>query len=211
MNNSASSSRLARIAEVLAKYVPQGTEGVFAEMVEHYKFHLTITRPRNSKLGDYRAPHGRQGHRITVNGSLNCYAFAITFIHEVAHLVVWERHKDRVAPHGQEWKNAFKEVMQPFLRPQVFPTDVLKELTRHMRDPAASSVQDHALMRVLGRYDQHSHLVTVDQLSDGDIFLLNNRHFKRGERLRKRYRCTELATNRNYLVNGIAQVERIGA
>lgn len=210
MNNPASSNRLARIAEVLAKYVPQGTDRVFAEMVEHYKFHLTITRPRNSKLGDYRAPHGKQGHRITVNGSLNAYAFAITFIHEVAHLVVWERHRHTVAPHGQEWKSAFQELMRPFLRPEVFPPDVLNALARHMRDPASSTVQDHALMRVLSRYDDHTHLVTVDTLAEGEVFLLNNRQFKRGERLRKRFRCTEMATNRHYLVSGIALVERVG-
>lgn len=199
--------RTQRIADAIGRYVPQGTALELARMVEQYRFHLTITKPRNSKLGDYRAPFGKDGHRISVNGSLNPYAFLITFIHEVAHLLVWEKYKDKVNPHGSEWKQMFSAAMHPFLRPDVFPPDVLRELSRHMRDPAASTVQDHALMRALHNHDKkEDSLVAVDRLPLGAVFLLNDRQFRKGERLRKRHRCTELSTGRHYLISGIAMV-----
>lgn len=204
--------RTQRIAQAISRYVPQGTALDLARMVEQYRFHLTITKPRNTKLGDYRAPFGNEGHRISVNGSLNPYAFLITFIHEVAHLLVHEKHRDKVAPHGAEWKQTFSAAMRPFLRPDVFPPDVLRELTRHMRDPAASTVQDHALMRVLRNHDpQEDEMVAVDTLPVGAVFDLNGRHFRKDERLRKRHRCTELSSGRHYLISGVAMVRTVHA
>ena len=84
----------------LAAYLPDGTfEQVMAYIVE-YKVHLTLTRERQSILGDYRHPDRKGGHRISVNGSLNKYAFLITLLHEIAHLVTFIHFGNRVASHG---------------------------------------------------------------------------------------------------------------
>ena len=64
----------------------------------------SFTSERNSRYGDYTAPRNGQNHLITVNHNLNKYAFLITLVHEVAHLVTYNNHRHRVSPHGGEWK-----------------------------------------------------------------------------------------------------------
>jgi len=194
------------IRKALIPYVPSGTENALTEQILKYRCHLTITRNRKTKAGDYRQPQGKKGHRISVNGTLNKYAFLITFIHELAHLVCWEEHGNKVNPHGQEWKTTFTQTMQPFLREDVFPQDILPILKRHMQSPKSATVRDESLMRVLRNYDAPTEHVLLEQLTVGDHFVLNGRPFVKGEKLRKRFRCEEKDTGRVYLVSGIAEV-----
>ena len=35
------------------------------------------------------------------------YQFLTTFVHELAHLIIWEKYGHRAAPHGKEWKQCF--------------------------------------------------------------------------------------------------------
>lgn len=196
-----------RIRNAIRPFVPNGTaDGLAAQIVQH-RCHLTITRDRRTKLGDYRHPINGQGHRISVNGSLNEFSFLITFLHELAHLINWERHGRKVSPHGKEWKQAFKETMQPYLNETVFPADILKVLQQHMKDPKSATVRDMHLVRALRKYDEPSHMVHLEELPEGAEFLLSGRRFVKGEKLRKRFRCKEAATGRIYLVSAIAEVE----
>ena len=52
----------------LASYLPEGTFDQVIAYITEYKVHLTITRERQSVLGDYRHPYENKGHRISVNG-----------------------------------------------------------------------------------------------------------------------------------------------
>lgn len=203
-------NREERIRDAIRPFVPNGTELLLAEQIVRYRCHLTITRDRKTKAGDYRHPFGKIGHRISVNGSLNNYAFLITFVHEMAHLVCWERHGRKASPHGKEWKLAFQEQMQPFLVDEVFPADILKQLKIHMRNPKAATVRDLELMRILRSYDDRSHTVLLEDIEEGQQFKLGNRVFVKGEKLRKRYRCKQEGTGRVYLVSAIAEVEHSG-
>lgn len=199
-------NREERIQNAITPYVPNGTAQNLARQIVQYRCHLTITRDRKSKAGDYRHPYGKIGHRISVNGSLNQYAFLITLVHEMAHLVNWERHGRKVNPHGKEWKNAFKEVMQEFLTDSVFPVDLLEVLKQHMRNPKSATVRDLDLMRVLRVYDGNPNTVLLEDLQEGQEFLLGKRSFRRGAKLRKRYRCEQVGTGKIYLVSAIAEV-----
>ena len=69
----------------LAAYVPEGSLEPVLEYLHRYKIHLTITKERNSILGDYRHAINQKNHRISVNGNLNKYAFLVTLLHEIAH------------------------------------------------------------------------------------------------------------------------------
>lgn len=199
-------NRELRIQHAITPYVPQGTARVLAVQIVQYRCHLTITRDRKSKAGDYRHPHGKIGHRISVNGSLNQYAFLITLVHEMAHLVNWERHGRKVDPHGKEWKTAFQELMMEFQNQEIFPPDVLEPLNRHMKRPKSATVRDLDLMRVLRSYDERTDSVLLEDLSKGEEFLLGKRNFKKGEKLRKRYRCEQVGTGKTYLISAIAEV-----
>lgn len=194
--------------EALRSYLPHGSFEQVQHYLLHYKVHLTITRARKSVLGDYRNAVNEKNHRISVNGNLNRYAFLVTLLHELAHLLTFDRYGHRVAPHGKEWKTLFSHILAEFIRLNVFPADITKSLLDSLGNPAASSCADEQLLRVLRRYDpvKDGH-VLVDELPIGALFTIEKgRIFKRGEKIRKRIRCEEIATGKIYLFSPVYEV-----
>ena len=194
--------------DLLTKHVPESSLPTLLEWFGNYEFKLAFSKTRSTKLGDFRAKRSFLPHRISVNKNLNQYAFLITLTHEFAHLLIAEKFKKRVLPHGLEWKNQFAELMQVLLEKNVFPTDLTQILQKHIKNPAASSVRDFKLTLALKKYDIHTessiHLI---DLPDGAIFSLkNNRTFTKGAKQRTRFLCVENSTRRKYLIHGAAEV-----
>ncbi len=195
----------------LSEFLPSGTYQMVEPFLSHYKVHLTITRSRTTVLGDYRNAIPGKSHRISVNGNLNAYAFLITLLHELAHLITFEKFGHRVQSHGKEWKLQFAELLKHFLLSDVFPSDIKQQLSASLKSPAASSCADDALMRVLRNYDQvkEGHLL-VEQILPGEIFQTKNgRQFRREEQIRKRIKAVELQTGRIYLFSPIYEVIKV--
>lgn len=197
--------------EIISKYIPEQTVDMVLHWIEHYQFRMRIKRKRNTKLGDYRPPFAGRGHFITINHDLNKFAFLITLVHEVAHLTNWEKHKNKVKPHGPEWKKDFQELMLPLLKLNIFPDDVHHAIDKYMRNPAASSCSDLHLMRVLKRYDERNHhLVHLEELPHGATFkIANGKVFIKGEKQRTRFKCLEVGTRHAYLVSALMEVEPV--
>ena len=199
--------------QALAAYLPEGTFEQVLAYIKEFKVHLTITRERASILGDYRHPDSRGGHRISINGNLNKYAFLITLLHEMAHLTTFNLYSNRVASHGKEWKAQFSNILKQFVGKGYLPPDVEAALRQSIQNPAASSCADDNLMRVLTRYDRRkeNHYL-VEQLPLDQLFKTKDgRIFRKGEKVRKRYRCEEVATKRMYLFSPVYEVEIIAA
>ncbi len=196
----------------LAAYLPDGTFEPVMEFIRIFKVHLTITRERKSILGDYRHPDGTgKGHRISINGSLNKYSFLITLLHELAHLTTFNKYNNRVAAHGKEWKAEFTHILSGFVGKNYLPPDVELAVRQSMLNPAASSCADEDLLRVLSRYDRKkdNHFF-VEQLPLHQLFKTKDgRIFKKGEKIRKRYRCEEVASRRLYLFSPVYEVELV--
>ena len=196
----------------LQDYLPPNTFEPVLHYLQHYKVHLTVARERKSILGDYRHRHGAQTHRISVNGNLNPYAFLITLLHELAHLLTFEKWGNRVAAHGKEWKAVFGQLLAQFIEHDVFPADINHVLLQSLHNPAASSCADEALLRTLRKYDEqkgNSHF--VETLPEGALFKTHDgRVFQKGQKMRKRFRCVELATKRMYLFSPVYEVEIVG-
>lgn len=198
-------------ADILSAYLPEKAVPLISHWIDVYQVQLKIARRRRTKLGDYRPPHDGHPHRISVNHDLNPYAFLVTLVHEFAHLVAWNHHGRKALSHGPEWKALFRRMMQPFFGTGAFPADLEEVLQRYLRNPAAASCTDLSLLRALKRYDlPGAAALTVEQLPEGALFGIaangGSRFFKKGQRLRKRYRCTEIATGRVYLFNPLAEV-----
>lgn len=196
----------------LADYLPAGAYPMVEPFLVHYKVHLTITRSRSSVLGDYRNAYADKAHRITVNGNLNPYAFLITLLHELAHLITFIRFGHRVAAHGKEWQGQFAELLKQFLQSGFFPDDIRIQLMKTVNSPAASSCADAGLMRVLRGYDpvKEDHCL-VEELRVGEHFIIpSGREFRLEGRLRKRFKAMELATQRVYLFSPVYEVKRMG-
>lgn len=197
----------------LKLYLPPGTFEEVIYFLQHYRVHLTITRRRQSILGDYRHAVEGKTHRISVNGNLNPYSFLITLLHELAHLFTYEQFGHRVQAHGREWKNEFSKILARFLLKKVFPADIEKALMNTLQNPAASSCGDENLLRVLRNYDtkkEGTHL--VEQIPEGALFeIKGGRVFKRGEKIRKRYKCTEVATGKVYLFSPVYEINALSS
>jgi hypothetical protein len=197
----------------LADYLPANTFHPVAAYLQQYKVHLTITRERKTVLGDYRNAHKERNHRISVNGNLNKYSFLITLLHELAHLLTFEKYGHRVQAHGREWKTLFGQLLAQFIQNKVFAVDIEKELLATLHNPGASSCAEESLMRVLRRYDARSEgLMLVEEIPANHLFKMKDgRIFKKGEKLRKRYRCQEVATSKVYLFSPVFEVEPLQA
>ena len=195
----------------LGSYLPPGTFNAVEEYLRYYKIHLTITRHRKSILGDYRQRTHFENHRISINGSLNKYSFLITLLHEIAHLLTFEKHGNRVMAHGLEWKNIYASLLKQFVENKVFPGDIENELLSSLKNPAASSCAEDDLIRVLRKYNEHSNgYKLVEEIPLSGIFKLDDgRVFQRGEKQRKRFKCEEIGTGRVYLFSPVYEVEYV--
>src|SRR5689334_11996196 len=91
----------------LQDFLPPDTYEPVLSFLEHYHVHLTVAQERKSILGDYRHKTPGSNHRISVNGNLNKFTFLITLLHELAHLLTFERYGNKVSAHGKEWKHVF--------------------------------------------------------------------------------------------------------
>lgn len=197
----------------LQTYLPAGSFEEVAYYLQHHKVHLTISRQRQSILGDYRHAHSDKNHRISVNGNLNKYAFLITLLHELAHLFTYEKFGHRVQAHGREWKDEFGKILAKFLLKKVFTPDIEKALLATLQNPAASSCGDEKLLRVLHKYDVKAEGIhLVEQLPEGALFVIKGgRIFKKGEKIRKRYKCAEVKTGKYYLFSAVYEVQVVSA
>jgi SprT protein len=195
--------------DYLRRWIPGPAAKLILHYLNHYQVHLTVTRERKSVLGDYRHATASANHRISVNGNLNPYSFLITLIHELAHLVTFTEFGNRVQSHGRDWKRIYRKILEEFLPLSVFPADVLTALKKNLHDLPASSCADEHLMRVLRRYDSDKEgLLLVEQIPEGGCFSLEDeRVFRKGKKLRKRYQCVEVATGKLYLFSPIYEVK----
>ena len=196
--------------QTLAKYLPELAIGPCFELIKESGVHLKIVNERVTRHGDYR--RGKDGkHQITVNASLNKYRFLITLIHEIAHLIAFEKYGRNIKPHGLEWKKTFQYLMLPFIRPEIFPSQLLPLLAKHFKNPKASSSTDAPLSIALKQYDeQQSEKTYVYELPIGCVFrIYNGKLFKKGNKRIKRYECLEITTGRMFLFQPNAEVELI--
>ncbi len=192
---------------VLATYLPENSVDAVFELIKTYHIHFKIVNGRVTRHGDYRKnPDG--SHQITVNATLNKYRFLMTTIHEIAHLVAFQKYGRFIKPHGLEWKQTFRLLMLPFINPQVFPAEVVPFVANHFKNPSASSDTDAILSMQLKKFDAPTNKVFVDELPLGTIFKIENgRVFKKGKLRVKLFECTDLKNNQVYLFKPNMQVE----
>ncbi|MFP4847133.1 SprT-like domain-containing protein [Winogradskyella sp. PE311] len=193
--------------EELINSIPKEAWPIIRPILLNENLIVKIKSERKTKHGDYRQlPNGK--HQITVNSNLNSYRFLITLIHEIAHFEAFKRYGRNIKPHGKEWKHTFQHLMLPFLRPEVFPIELLSLLAKHFKNPKASSDSDAPLALALKNFDDSNDKTYIFEVPLNQSFrLYNGRVFKRGNKRRKRYECIEINSGKLYLFNPNAEVE----
>ena len=199
--------------QALAAFLPDGSFEQVVHYIHHYKVHLTISKQRKSVLGDYRHS-GAWGsnHRISVNGNLNKYEFLITLLHELAHLLTYELHKNRVEPHGKEWKAHYSRLLVDFVQQKLFPADIEKALEKSIINPSATANGETDLLLVLRKYNvaKKPGFVPVIDIPEGAVFQTENgKIFRKGAKRRKRFECVEIKTGLHYTFSPISEVKLI--
>ena len=118
----------------------------------HFKF--IVSKSRHSKYGDYR--------------------FHPTYLHEVAHLLTYLQYKNKVLPHGLEWKNKFKELFEPILNEELLPKELVSVLQIYLENPAASSAVYAPLVEVLKKFEPATPFVLLKDLPENSAFTIKN-------------------------------------
>lgn len=196
--------------KVLSKYVPTEFVDLTSDLLLKYPVVFKIVKPRKTKLGDFRAGLNKEKHQITVNGDLNKYSFLITTLHEFAHLITYNTYGRKAAPHGEEWKANFRQLLIPIINSSALPKPIENALVNSLSNVKASSCTDINLQRVLITFDEKiDDLTTLETLNKKSTFELNGKHFEKGILRRTRFLCMEKETKKNYLVNRLALVKEI--
>ena len=195
--------------DALQDFIPPASFDQVTQLLIHDNLVVKIKRERKTRHGDYRRlPNGN--HQISINSNLNIYRFLITLIHEIAHFEAYKTYGKKIKPHGLEWKSVFQHLMLPFIRPEVFPNDVLPLLAMHFKNPKASSDSDPVLALKLKQYDAPNGKTFIFEVPEGSTFqFYNGKLFRKGPKRRTRFECTELSSGRLYVFNPNAEVELI--
>lgn len=196
---------------LLNKYLPEGSFDKVEEYLIAHKVHFTVSRARTTVLGNYRSRHSNKNHRISVNGNLNKYSFLITLLHELGHLLAFEKYGPKIPSHGAQWKYEYGQILADFIARNIFPEDIRKELLQTLQNPAASSCAEDSLLRVLKKYDAHTPgLFLLEELPDNSYFIIKNgRLFQKVNRVRKRFLCKDIGNSKMYLFSPVAEVKKI--
>jgi hypothetical protein len=195
------------MSDILEKYLPSHSVTAVFTLIEENGIHLKIVKERVTRHGDYRRTADGV-HQITVNSNLNKFRFLITLVHEISHLVAFERYGRSILPHGKEWKLTFQKLMLPFIRPEIFPNQLLPLIANHFKNPKASGDTDAHLSVALKKFDPENDNNYIFEVPSGGVFrIYNGKIFKKGIKRRKRYECLEMATGKIYLFQPNAEVE----
>jgi SprT protein len=193
----------------LTPYLPPRTVEPLAKLIFDHKISIRITKERSTKLGDYRHPFQGKGHQISVNGTLNPYQFLVTLLHEISHCFTYIQFQNTVLPHGKEWKQQFKTVLEPFLKHHIFPEDIEQALIKHLKNVKASSCSDPHLLLALKAYDERKDEnkgVHLDSLPFNTPFEFRGKRYLKGEKRRTRIICMEEKSGKQFLFHPIAEV-----
>ena len=197
--------------DILLHYLPSGTiEQIIALLMSH-PINVKITRNRNSKLGDYRPPGRERKHTITINGGLGPHLFYLVFLHEYAHLLVWNKYGSSVSPHGKQWKEEFSSLLKSSIYQQYMPQPLHQPILSFALRIKATFASDAHLWKTIKELDGNTHEITVEQLPEDSLFIAaNGKTFKKEQKLKTRYRCYCINNSRRYLFHPQAVIIPVG-
>ena len=189
----------------LYTYIPKNAHETIDTYLQAQDLTIKIKKERASKHGDFRKLKNGT-YLITINNNLNPYQFLLTLVHEIAH---YKTHKTFgiVKPHGIEWKNTFKQLMLPFLKPEVYPNEILPHLAKYLLNAKASTDNDQQLAIALKQKTLNSDKNYIFDIDIGTKFELLERRFILLEKKRTRSICLDINSKKKYFIKLNSEVK----
>ena len=194
--------------EILACYIPSSIIDETNCLIKEHRLFIKLSKKRLSKLGDYRSPKCSDVHIITINKDLHVYLFLITFLHEVAHMLVRIEYKSYVKAHGAHWKKIYSQLMQMALEKKIFPEELSMVIRQQFKSPKASSFSCLPLARALKLYvNKEKESLCLEEIPLGSSFeLASGKRFVVQQKLRRRFQCKSLDNNKQYSLHPLVEV-----
>lgn len=192
----------------LLPYLPQAE---VLPLLDHWlkdeAFDFAIHKPRATKLGDFRPPKKGARAKITLNSNLGKYQFLTTLVHEIAHLRVWNAYGRKAAPHGIEWKTTFGEMLVELEQECTWPEEYRLAILHHATHPKSAVGGDPRLQKAILSLDSDSAFTLLADVNIGAVFFFKGRQFKKLEKRRTRALVEEIASQKQFTIPLVAQVE----
>ena len=190
--------------EKLNKYLIPGALEFVNEWCAGYAVHLEIKNARETKLGDYRKMHGR--HHITLNYGLDSELSFHILTHEIAHMHARVKYGNSIQPHGKEWKRIFAGLILQTLH--LYEPEFQLILKDFARNPRAGYYAYQPLVNYF-QMKENPERVSLKDLPEGAVFKSGRKIFKKGNKRKIRYICTDLKTGKKYSVHPLAPVDQV--
>lgn len=188
------------------KYLPARAQSFIEVWGQGCRVSIKTTRQRQTKLGDYRRlPDGQ--HRITINHDLPPDLFFFVLTHEFAHLLAFKKFGFKIAPHGQEWKHIYRQML---LESQnIYSPEILPLIRQFSRNPKANFSAFSPLAKVLESSHQQEEVTFVETIPPGTNFLYRRNIYRMLGRRKINYLCEDQATGRRFSFRPATPVKMI--
>ena len=192
--------------KILSKYLPLELVDFALQQLKMYQIDFTISKSRQSKLGDYRPKLGKKPHRLSVNGDLSTKRFALTFLHELAHLKATEKYGwKKIEAHGKEWKEEFRQLIFHWIGMNTLDMNDHKALLSFSKNPSATARKDPFLIQEIRKNGKN----ILADISVGGIFTFKNEKFKKVKKNRTRSLCQRTQDKKLFLISESAEVNSL--
>lgn len=194
------------VLEYLERHLPTDKAKNILVYLEKANCSFRITKPRKTKRGDFRQ-NGSQ-ISISVNHDTNTYRFLFTLVHEIAHLKTFLEYRNKVKPHGDEWKRNFRDLFATLLIEEEFRKDseIFHVINAELVNPKACSGVNVKVERAFAKYDEKQG-VYLEEIDVGRKFVFRDQKYIKLENRRSRVMCLNEGNNRKYTINKAALVE----
>ena len=171
---------------------------------------LVVSRPRTSKLGDFRFDQKTQMGVISINEDLSAFECLITLAHELAHAHTRGSRPRREPPHGRHWKTTFGQYLVELSRCASLPDELRNALYSHASSPLSSHTRDLTLMEILGR-EKNDGRISLRDLDTGCHFRFKSRIYEKLSHRRTRCLCRRLSDDTLYTLPLSAPVMQLSS
>ena len=189
---------------MLNKYINSSAVCFVEKWIKDYPLLIKVKNNRKTKLGDYKKL--KNGHQITINNEPNKDLFFMVLTHEIAHMHAFHKYGFRIKPHGQEWKQTFGQLLQESVT--AYKEDLQKIILDFSINPKANYYTYTPIVNYFN-IDKKADKILLHDLKENTIFSMGGKIFKKGNKRKIRYLCTELSTGKKYAVHGLATVDKI--